>query len=66
MTADKVLLCLRHLDAAEAVLLEAEDWRSAAHLSIAIDRVRAANGLPERPVDLGVLAGRPPSNRAAG
>jgi hypothetical protein len=42
------MLCLCYLYAAEELLLEAEEWAAAAYLSLVIDRLRAANGLPER------------------
>ena len=51
MTPINLMLCLRYLHAAEDVLLAAEDWAAAAHLSLVIDRVRSSYGLPERPVD---------------
>ena len=57
LTADTLLLCLSHLDAAETALLDAGDWTSAAHLSLVIDRLRIAHGLPERAVDPGEFAG---------
>ena len=49
MTADKLARSLLALEAAEEVLLDIEDWASAAHLSLVIDRMRRAHGLADRP-----------------
>ena len=49
MTADKLARSLLTLEAAEEVLLDLEDWASAAHLSLVIDRMRRAHGLADRP-----------------
>lgn len=64
MIAKKLLLCLSHLDAAETALLDAEDWTIAAHLSLVIDRLRLAHGLPERPVDFSEVDDTQSSDRA--
>lgn len=46
-----LMMCLCYLHAAEDLLLAAEDWAAAAHLSLVIDRVRTSYGLPERAVE---------------
>lgn len=51
MTPINLMLCLSYLYAAEDLLLAAEDWAAAAHLSLVIDRVRSSYGLPERVVE---------------
>jgi len=53
MTPISLMMCLCYLHAAEDLLLAAEDWAAAAHLSLVIDRVRASYGLPERSVEGG-------------
>ena len=64
MAQDKLMLCLEHLDAAETVLLEVEDWANAAHLSLVIDRVRGSYALPPRALDLAEFARpQPPTGR---
>ena len=48
MKAEDLHACLGHLDAAECLLEEACDLASLARLSLVIDLLRRAHGLPER------------------
>jgi len=44
--------CLAHLEAAEALMVEADDLAGLTRLSLVIEMLRRANGLPDRPLDL--------------
>jgi len=44
--------CLAHLEAAEALMVEAGDLAGLSRLSLVIEMLRRANGLPDRPFDL--------------
>jgi hypothetical protein len=43
--------CLAHLEAAEALMMEADDLAGLTRLSLVIEMLRRANGLPDRPID---------------
>jgi hypothetical protein len=51
----KLDTCLSHLAAAEAILEDAGDAGSLAHLSLVIDMLRRAHGLPDRIVPSSLL-----------
>lgn len=44
--------CMGHLEAAEAVMVEAHDLAGLTRLSLVIEMLRRAHGLPDRPIDL--------------
>lgn len=44
--------CLGHLEAAEALMVEASDLAGLTRLSLVIEMLRRAHGLPDRPIDL--------------
>lgn len=48
--------CLAHLEAAEALMVEANDLAGLTRLSLVIEMLRRANGLPDRPIDLSEFA----------
>lgn len=49
---DKVGQCLAHLEAAETILVAANDHASLARLALVIDLLRRSHGMPDRPLDL--------------
>lgn len=55
MEKAKLDACLSHLAAAEGILENAGDAESLAHLSLVIDMLRRANGLPDRTVPQSLL-----------
>jgi hypothetical protein len=44
--------CLGHLEAAEVLMVEAGDLAGLTRLSLVIEMLRRAHGLPDRPIDL--------------
>ncbi len=44
--------CLTHLEAAETLMVEAGDLAGLTRLSLVIEMLRRAHGLPDRPIDL--------------
>jgi hypothetical protein len=44
--------CLDHLEAAEALMVEAGDLAGLTRLSLVIEMLRRAHGMPDRPIDL--------------
>ena len=52
MTPQQLDACLTHLEAAEALMVEADDLAGLTRLSLVIEMLRRANGLPDRPLDL--------------
>lgn len=44
--------CLGHLEAAEQVMVEAGDLAGLTRLSLVIEMLRRAHGMPDRPIDL--------------
>lgn len=55
MNSEELVRCLEHLDAAEKLLEAGHDLALLARLSLVIDLLRHRHGLPERPLDLGLL-----------
>jgi hypothetical protein len=45
-------LCLSHLEAAEALMVEAGDLAGLTRLSLVIEMLRRAHGMPDRPLEL--------------
>lgn len=52
MNPQQLETCLAHLEAAEALMVEADDLAGLTRLSLVIEMLRRANGLPDRPLDL--------------
>ena len=44
--------CFDHLEAAEALMVDANDLAGLTRLSLVIEMLRRANGMPDRPIDL--------------
>lgn len=44
--------CMGHLEAAEALMVEAHDLAGLTRLSLVIEMLRRAHGMPDRPIDL--------------
>jgi hypothetical protein len=44
--------CLGHLEAAEVLMVEAGDLAGLTRLSLVIEMLRRAHGMPDRPIDL--------------
>ncbi len=44
--------CLDHLEAAEALMVDAGDLAGLTRLSLVIEMLRRAHGMPDRPIDL--------------
>ena len=44
--------CMGHLEAAEALMVEAGDLAGLTRLSLVIEMLRRAHGMPDRPIDL--------------
>jgi len=53
--------CLDHLEAAEALMVEAGDLAGLTRLSLVIEMLRRANGMPDRPIDLSEFTLDPPT-----
>jgi hypothetical protein len=53
--------CLGHLEAAEELMVEADDLAGLTRLSLVIEMLRRANGLPDRPIDLSEFSLGPPT-----
>ena len=52
MNAKQLEACLEHLEAAEALMVEAGDLAGLTRLSLVIEMLRRAHGMPDRPIDL--------------
>ena len=52
MNPEQLNACLGHLEAAEALMVEAGDLAGLTRLSLVIEMLRRAHGLPDRPLDL--------------
>jgi hypothetical protein len=48
--------CLEHLEAAERLMVEAGDLAGLTRLSLVIEMLRRAHGMPDRPLDLSEFA----------
>jgi hypothetical protein len=48
--------CMGHLEAAEALMVDANDLAGLTRLSLVIEMLRRANGLPDRPIDMAEFA----------
>ncbi len=55
MSPAQLELCLRHLEAAETLVLYGPDWVLLAQLALVIDLARSAHGLAYRPAHTSVL-----------
>jgi hypothetical protein len=44
--------CLGHLEAAETLMVDAGDLAGLTRLSLVIEMLRRAHGMPDRPIDL--------------
>jgi len=52
LNPEQLNACLGHLEAAEALMVEAGDLAGLTRLSLVIEMLRRAHGLPDRPLDL--------------
>lgn len=52
MNPKQLEACLGHLEAAEELMVEASDLAGLTRLSLVIEMLRRAHGLPDRPIDL--------------
>jgi len=52
--------CLDHLEAAEELMVEAGDLAGLTRLSLVIEMLRRAHGMPDRPIDLSEFTLDPP------
>lgn len=52
MNPEQLEACLGHLEAAETLMVEASDLAGLTRLSLVIEMLRRAHGLPDRPIDL--------------
>lgn len=52
MNPGQLEACLDHLEAAEALMMETSDLAGLTRLSLVIEMLRRAHGLPDRPIDL--------------
>lgn len=52
MNAGQLEACLGHLEAAEALMVETSDLAGLTRVSLVIEMLRRAHGLPDRPIDL--------------
>jgi hypothetical protein len=52
LNPEQLNLCLGHLEAAEALMVDAGDLAGLTRLSLVIEMLRRAHGLPDRPLDL--------------
>ena len=56
MNPGQLEACLGHLEAAEALMIEASDLAGLTRLSLVIEMLRRAHGMPDRPIDLSEFA----------
>ena len=61
MNPGQLEACLGHLEAAEELMVEAGDLAGLTRLSLVIEMLRRANGLPDRPIDLSEFSLGPPT-----
>ena len=52
MNPGQLEACLGHLEAAEELMVEASDLAGLTRLSLVIEMLRRAHGMPDRPIDL--------------
>jgi len=52
MNPGQLEACMSHLEAAEAIMLETGDLAGLTRLSLVIEMLRRAHGMPDRPIDL--------------
>lgn len=52
MNPEQLEACLDHLEAAERLMVDAGDLAGLTRLSLVIEMLRRANGMPDRPIDL--------------
>lgn len=52
MNPGQLEACLGHLEAAEALMVDAGDLAGLTRLSLVIEMLRRAHGMPDRPIDL--------------
>lgn len=52
MNPGQLEACLGHLEAAEQLMVEAGDLAGLTRLSLVIEMLRRAHGMPDRPIDL--------------
>lgn len=56
MNKQQLDACLDHLEAAEALMVDANDLAGLTRLSLVIEMLRRAHGLPDRPIDMAEYA----------
>jgi len=49
---EQLKACMGHLEAAEELMVEAGDLAGLTRLSLVIEMLRRAHGMPDRPIDL--------------
>jgi hypothetical protein len=52
LNPEQLEACMGHLEAAEVVMVEAGDLAGLTRLSLVIEMLRRAHGMPDRPIDL--------------
>jgi hypothetical protein len=52
MNAQQLAACLHHLEAAEGLMEEAGDLAGLTRLTLVIEMLRRAHGMPDRPIDM--------------
>ncbi len=52
MNPEQLEACLDHLEAAERLMVDAGDLAGLTRLSLVIEMLRRAHGMPDRPIDL--------------
>ncbi|MBW8743070.1 MAG: hypothetical protein JF628_01740 [Sphingomonas sp.] len=61
MNQGQLEACLGHLEAAEALMVEAGDLAGLTRVSLVIEMLRRAHGMPDRPIDLSEFTLDPPT-----
>jgi hypothetical protein len=56
MNGQQLDACLGHLEAAEALMVDSNDLAGLTRLSLVIEMLRRAHGLPDRPIDMAEFA----------
>jgi hypothetical protein len=56
MNPQQLDVCLDHLEAAEELMVEANDFAGLTRLSLVIEMLRRGHGLPDRPINLNEFA----------
>ena len=56
MNQQQLDACLGHLEAAEALMMDANDLAGLTRLSLVIEMLRRGHGMPDRPIDMAEFA----------